>query len=135
MTIDESIESLLQQKQIIIEGFYARLLRQHQEVRPFFEAVNLSHQSTLLTMALIVVESHYSHGYAATRHYLHVLGHRHKLMGVKPAQFEGFRDCLLETLAEFLGTDWSNSLADAWAAALNKSVETMLEGYERDYTY
>lgn len=135
MTIEDSVESLLRQKQVVIEGFYKRLLSQHQEVRPFFEAVNLSHQATLLTMALIVVESHYSHDYAATRHYLHVLGHRHKVMGINPAHFELFRDCLLQTLSEFHEADWSPELADAWKAAMNKTVETMLEGYQRDYTY
>jgi hemoglobin-like flavoprotein len=86
-------------------------------------------------MALIVVESHFTHSYPATTHYLHVLGHRHHQSGIPPEHFPKFRDCLLETLAEFHAESWSPDLAAAWRAAIDLAAGTMLEGYERAYTY
>lgn len=135
MDIEQSVQQLLKQKQVVIERFYDIFLNRHPEVRPYFENVNLNHQATLLTMALIMVESHYSQSYPATTHYLHVLGHRHHQNGIKPEHFAKFRDCLLETLAEFHGDDWTTDLAHQWRQAVEKSVSTMLEGYERAYTY
>jgi hemoglobin-like flavoprotein len=135
MTISQSIEELLRHKQIIIELFYERLLTQHADFRPFFKGVNLQHQATLLTMALIVVESHYTHAYPATAHYLHVLGHRHHQNGIPPELFPKFRDCLLEILAEFHAENWTSELATGWREAIDRAAATMLEGYRQAYTY
>ena len=135
MDIAQSAQQLLKQKQVVIQKFYDIFLGRYPEVRPYFENVNLRHQATLLTMALIMVESHYSQSYPAITHYLHVLGHRHHQNGVKPEHFAKFRDCLLETLAEFHGEDWSAALAAQWQEAIDKAAGTMLEGYERPYTY
>lgn len=135
MTIFQSVEELLRHKQIVVELFYDRFLNRYPEVRPYFQEVNLEHQATLLTMALIAVEAHYTHSYPATTHYLHVLGHRHHERGIPPEHFPKFRDCLLETLGEFHAERWTAELARQWREAIDCAAATMLEGYQRDYTY
>lgn len=133
--IAESAQQLLNQKERVIPGFYERLFRRDPAIRRYFTNVNLHQQATLLTMALITVESHYTNSCPATDHYLNVLGYRHHLDGIDRADFTTFRDCLLETLAEFHQDDWSPQLAGQWRAALDRAIETMLLGYDREFVY
>lgn len=135
MQIGESIQLLLSHKEQVIETFYHRFLDRHREAQVYFEGVNVSHQATMLTMALLTVECHFSNAYPATEHYLRVLGHRHHDWGIPRDLYPAFRDCLLETLAEFHGSQWDADLSGAWRAALDQSIAVMLEGYEDEYIY
>ena len=135
MDITGSVQTILGRKEIVIRRFYDLFLNRHPEAQPYFEGVNLEHQATLLTMALIMIESHYSHEYPATEHYLKVLGHRHHHDAIPPELFPKFRDCLIETLSEVHGEEWDDVLAGHWRAAIDKATSTMLEGYKRPYTF
>ncbi|GAB4161276.1 MAG: hypothetical protein Tsb009_38540 [Planctomycetaceae bacterium] len=135
MTLDDSVQALLSEKESVIENFYERFLRKNPEAEHHFRGVDLRQQSVMLTMALVTVENHYAHRYPATEHYLHVLGHRHHLGNIPPKLFNEFRDCLLETLAEFHTNDWDNHLASEWKKALDATIRTMLEGYRQAYIY
>ena len=135
MRIAESVQRILSQKEPVVERFYELFLNRHQDARNYFADVDMRRQSILLTMALITIESHCSHSYPATEHYLKVLGHRHHEMGVEPGLYPKFRDCLIEALDNFHGDDWDEGLAMQWREAIEKATATMLEGYERDYIY
>ena len=135
MQIEESLQRILSQKELVIERFYQRFLERNTDVRKHFAAVNMKQQSVMLTMALMTVEGYFRYSYPAIEHYLKVLGHRHHEMGVKPELYPKFRDCLLETLAEFHGGGWDEALSDQWREAIDKATHTMLEGYERAYIY
>ena len=135
MQLDASLQQILSQKDLVAEHFYELFLDRHADVRRLFAAVDMKHQSVMLTMALMMVEAHYSHSYPATEHYLKVLGHRHHQMGVKPELYVKFRDCLLAALEVFHADDWDQHLAGQWRKAIEKATATMLEGYERDYIY
>lgn len=135
MTISESIEALLSSKDRVVEGFYERLLAAHPDLRRHFESIDLRAQASIVTMALLAVEGFYTNRFAATEHYLHVLGHRHYHDGIEPQDLNKFRDIMLLTLQEFHCNDWTTALHDQWRAALDLTITTMLEGYERAYIY
>ena len=135
MQIDESLQRILSQKDLVIERFYERFLEGNADVRKHFAAVDMKQQSVMLTMALIMVESHYSYSYPATEHYLKVLGDRHHEMGVKPELYPKFRDCLLQAIEQFHADDWNEHLAAQWRDALDQATNTMLKGYKRAYIY
>lgn len=135
MTFDESVRFLLSQKTAVIESFYDRFLSRHEQARRLFDGVDLRQQAVMLTMALVSVENHHTHQYPATEHYLRVLGHRHHLGTVPPEMYPHFRDCLMETLGEIHADEWTDDLSQQWKQALDSTVQTMLEGYERPYIY
>ncbi len=135
MTVEQSVHELLAQKETVIRLFYDTFLTQHPDVCKYFDTIDLDQQAITLTMALVMVENHFSHAYPATRHYLMVLGHRHHVSGIPADLFPKFCDCLLKTLETFYGSAWEAELAAQWGGALEKASRTMLEGYQRPYVY
>lgn len=135
MTLEESLEHLLSQKDSIIQRFYERFLAAHPEVQSLFAQVDLKRQAAMLTMALVVVEANARKSYPAIDHYLLVLGNRHRHIGVSPELFPVFRDLLLETIAGSQQEFWSEDLAAAWRDAFDKVTAKMLEGYEGEHPF
>lgn len=135
MTLEESLADLLSQKKPVVRAFYDRFLADVPEAARLFEGVDLKQQSLMLTMSLIVVEAHARNDFASTLHYLHVLGDRHREWGVPQEVFPKFRDCLIETLAEWHNSDWSADLEDAWRKAIDRAIIAMLEGYAGDFPF
>lgn len=135
MQIEQSVEVLLQKKTVVISEFYDLFLNRHPEIAKQFEGINVHHQATMLTMALMMVEAFYSHNYPAAEHYLKVLGSRHRHYGAAIEDFPKFRDCLLETLASIHGDGWDEELATQWREAIDKATSTMALGYEEEYIF
>lgn len=135
MQIDESLEQILNQKHIVIHDFYTKFLATHPDLAGLFKDVNLKEQSTMLTMALIIVEAFYANTYPAARNYLRVLGSRHAGYGVKATDLPKFRDCLVETLAAFHGSDWNESLGNQWMNAIDKSIAEVIVGLQGDFVF
>jgi hemoglobin-like flavoprotein len=134
MDIRESLNRILQQKQAVADLFYVAFLEHDPEVQREFAGVNMMHQAVLLTMALMVMERHYTGSYPATEAYLKYLGTRHHDRGVAPEFYPKFRDALLLTLERFHGEDWNGPLAAQWRGAIDLAWEAMLEGYKHHFT-
>ncbi len=134
MDISQSVQSLLQSKERVIEKFYRRLLEKHPELSPHFENRDLMVQASMLTMALVSVEAFFFHRFPATEHYLKVLGYRHAQTGVQIGDYPKFSQVLLEILAEFHANNWNAELAEQWQQALDVAIETMKHGYDETYT-
>lgn len=133
MDIQESVHNLLAHQEAVSERFYARLLDQHPEFRSYFHDVEMKRQAVLLGMTLLLVGHHYVHRYPTSESYLQILGHRHQTRKGIPAEAYGpFRDCLLETLADFHGDAWDDELARQWTEAVDLAGRTMLVGYDQD---
>jgi len=135
MDITASVETILSRKDVMADLFYQIFLDRYPDIRKFFVQVDLQQQAVMLTMALMVVEHHFTRSYPATEHYLKVLGHRHHEYGIPPEIYPGFCDCLLETLEQFHGNQWDVPLADQWREALTGATAAMLEGYQKPYIY
>ena len=133
MEIHESIQKILGHQEIVADLFYQTFLGRHPEIRPYFEGVDMKRQAVLLTMTLMLIEHHFLHGYPATEKYLKLLGRQHHERRKIPAEaFVPFRVCMLDTLSQFHGAEWSDDLAAQWHQAIDRAAQTMLEGYAPD---
>jgi hemoglobin-like flavoprotein len=135
MAIEESVQRLLAEKETVVRLFYERFLAEDPRVRQYFVDTDLEQQAIVVTTALVMVESYFSHAYPAARLYLKVLGHRHHLRQIPADLYPKFCECLLKTLAEFHQDDWNVELSTEWRDALEIASRAMLEGYKRPYVY
>jgi hemoglobin-like flavoprotein len=134
MDIQESMRRILEQRDGLAEPFfYAVFFDQSPEVMAHFRGVNLKQQAVLLTVALMVVERHYTRPCPTTEMYLKYLGTKHHSRGIEPELYPNFRDALLATLEEFHGRDWDLLLARQWGEAIDRAATTMLEGYKERF--
>lgn len=129
MTIHENLQHILDQRDDVAMLFYETLFARHPELKPYFKDVNLKHLAAQLTMALMVVERHHSHGDPSTALYLKYLGHKHHLRQIPETVYSLWIDCLLETFAQVQGPQWNPDLAKEWRTAFERAVEAMLVGY------
>jgi hypothetical protein len=58
MKLEDSLREVLAQKELVIEKFYATFLAEHPEARVYFERLDMTKQSLMLSAALIVSEAH-----------------------------------------------------------------------------
>jgi hemoglobin-like flavoprotein len=133
--IAESIQQILSREEVVTDLFYDIFLDRHPEVRQFFVRVNMQHQAAVLRMSLALIEHHYQQVTPAMREYLKVLGHRHAQRKIPVDHYPGFRDCLLETLHRFHGSDWTDSLEREWRVAIEAATAAMLQGYSGPATF
>jgi hemoglobin-like flavoprotein len=128
MDIQGSVGKILERGEVVAEVFYNKLFDRHPRFRAYFADVNLRRQAVLLTMALKLIEQHYSHDYPSIRSYLKILGHRHRERLNVPAElFSPFGDCLLMAIQEFHGSEWDQALEDQWRTAIDEAIALMLE--------
>jgi hemoglobin-like flavoprotein len=130
MNIQESIHCILERRDCFADLFYIVFLDEYPQVRQHFLDIDLKHQAVLLTMALMVIERHYSAQYPATRMYLKYLGAKHQKRGISADLYPSFRDALLATLERFHSSNWDTNLANEWSGAIDEGIATMLEAYE-----
>lgn len=135
MDITQSAGELLASKVRVTERFYSLLLSRHPELKVLFERRDMRMQATMLTMALASIESFYQHRFPATEHYFQVLGHRHFHAGVRLEDFGKFQSVLLEVLAEFHASDWTEDLARQWTEAFEVAAAKMQEGYRESFIF
>jgi hemoglobin-like flavoprotein len=129
MDIRDSVAELLRHEEAVTKLFYDSFLSRYPDVEQVFLNVHLGRQAVLLRMAIPIIQMHYEHQYAATRDYLELLGHKHKLRGVPADLYPDFRDCLLDTFETFHGEDWTPELEAEWSAAIETAADAMLAGY------
>ncbi len=130
MTLTESVSKILSQAGALTPRFYERFFDQVPEARPFFEATHMGHQAVVLRMALQMIEQFFTHGYEAIGEYLRLIGVKHRERGIPTELYSDWRETLLDTLEEFHGHEWDESLAEEWTGALNQSIDRMIEGYD-----
>ncbi len=129
MNLQESIDRILANESVALEGFYDRLFQKHPEYRALFEGKSLSAQTAMLTMALVAVKQAPELRPAASL-YLRALGVKHKKANVPTEAYQNFVGVLLEQIGEFHGPDWNHALAEQWRDALLRASGLMFQGYE-----
>lgn len=95
--------------------FYARLFREHPELRPMFSD-DMAKQKKHLVAALAMVVQNLRKPEQLTQA-LNDLGLRHIGYGVQRDQYPIVGQTLLATLAEITGDAWNDELQNAWADA------------------
>ena len=111
MTIQDSLRRVLEQRDDLAALFYEVFFDRHPDAKSYFKDVNLKYQTVLLTMALMVVESHFTNGYLATEQFLKYLGHKHQIRSVPPELYPKWIESLLAALEKFHGADWDAEAA------------------------
>lgn len=129
MDIAESGQAILNGNGTISRLFYEKYLDRYPEVGRFFLQTDMSQQAVMLRMALTMVEQYYRSRYKAMEDYLRIVGFRHKRRDIPPGLYADWRDCMLDALEDFHGSDWSDSLEQQWNEAVDLAVDRMLEGY------
>lgn len=103
--------------------FYARLFREHPELRPMFPD-DMSQQKKHLVAALALVVENLRNPETLTKA-LSDLGIRHIGYGTQRDQYPIVGQNLLATLAEVAGDAWNDELEKAWADAYG-AIQTII---------
>lgn len=107
--------------------FYEILFTRYPQARALFPANDLRPQQTMLRDALVAVMEHLEDAPWLTQT-LGELGRRHEGYGVTAPMYDWVGDSLLATLAEVAGEDWTEPMANAWAAAYGAIASLMQAG-------
>lgn len=130
MDIHNSLKAILDSDTLFGKTFYKTFFARCPEGKAHFEGIDMERQALVLTMALTLIEQHYTHGYAAVEQYLRHLGSRHKERAVPAALYPRWRDAMLSALESFHGDDWNDALAGQWREAIDGVSDSMLFGYD-----
>jgi hemoglobin-like flavoprotein len=104
--------------------FYQKLFVKAPDVRPLFKP-DINEQATKLVTMI---------GYIVARlpqmnellPEVQRLGKRHADYGTEAVHYEAVGQCLIETLREGLGNDWTPEVQDAWITAYNTLKNAMI---------
>jgi len=116
LELQRSLDYLLQNEEEFANQFYTRVFEKAPEARALFKH-NMTSQGRLLTHMLAGIvyslsrPEHLSLG-------LKLLGESHSRYGVLEEHYPVVLSCLLETIKENLGENYSPQLIDAWEKAL-----------------
>lgn len=133
MDISKSLKEVMNSKELLGASFYDVFFGRHPEVQDYFGGIDMQRQALVLTMALMLVERYYLTSFLATERFLQYLGTQHKDRGIPRELYPDWIAAMLATLERFHGKDWDEALARQWREALEKAVDKMLEGYEKEY--
>jgi hemoglobin-like flavoprotein len=125
----ESLHLLLTREQVVTDLFYIKYLSRYPELAEHFIGVDMDQQAVLLRMALSVVHQYEEHRYLAAEQYLLVLGRKHARRNIPQDLYPEWRDCMLDTLEQVHGDDWSGGLEAEWTAAIETAIEVIRRGY------
>jgi hemoglobin-like flavoprotein len=129
MDIQQSLQRILEQKDVFADLFYLIFLDRYPDVREHFAGVNLKRQGVLLTMALLVIERNHAGAFPSTQQYLRYLGSKHNDRGIPPEAYPKFKKAFLAALERFHSKDWNAALAAEWSDAIDEAAKLMLDGY------
>ena len=131
MTIQESMQRILQSEDIFGEVFYKTFFARCPEAEAYFKGIDMKRQALSLTMTMTLIEQFYTNTYAAVRIYLQYLGMRHHDREIPPELYPKMLDAILESLEEFHGSDWDDNLSRQWHTAISLASQQMLKGYDQ----
>jgi hemoglobin-like flavoprotein len=128
--IHQSLKTILDSDTLFGEAFYKTFFERCPDAKQYFDGINMERQALVVTMALTLIEQHYTNGYSAVEQYLRHLGNRHKERHVPPPLYPQWRDAMLAVLEDFHGEDWGEALAGQWREAIDGVSDSMLFGYD-----
>jgi hemoglobin-like flavoprotein len=109
-------------------NFYERLFETDPSLKELF-GEDIMNQGRKLFDALATVIDNIDN-LANMRGMLHDMGARHAGYGVRADMYDTVGACLLGTIEEALGADYTPDTAAAWATVFNVIADTMLDGAE-----
>jgi len=129
----ESFKSISHFSSEVANRLYAKLFEKNADIKRLFASVRLREQHRMLAASLHYVVMNYEHA-GAVRNSLRRMGARHVGYGARPEHYRLFAECLIESLAETLGSEWTPQLDRIWREAIHTAIGIMLEAYEQEPT-
>ena len=129
--LEESFGKVAPQANEFVEGFYNNLFTDYPAAKPLFAHTNMGKQQKMLLESLVfVVENLREPGKLTGA--LEGLGARHVKYGALPEHYPLVGNSLLKTFGQFLGSDWTEEVQQAWVDAYGLITEVMLKGADYD---
>lgn len=132
--LEKSFEQVSAQAIEFSASFYQNLFRLHPELRDLFAQTSQAAQERKLIFSLAIIVENLRNP-DVLQSALRSLGARHVQIGTIRSHYPLVGQALLETLADYLGDDWTQNLAMAWTEAYDVIAATMLEGASNPRAY
>jgi hemoglobin-like flavoprotein len=123
----DSFGLVLERNDRVTARFYEILFERYPEVQRMFGRNSRPAQEKMLASALVAVVDHLEDA-AWLDGTLGALGRAHVGYGVTDEMYDIVGECLLATLAEVAGDDWSAEVEGAWTEAYGAIRDAMLAG-------
>ena len=122
-----SLELVVSRQPQVTQRFYAILFERYPDVEPLFSPNGRDAQAEMLQEAIMAVVDHVDDAeWLQTT--LTGMGAQHVSYGVTADMYPMVGECLIATLAEIAGDDWTPEIEQAWADAYGAISGLMLQG-------
>ena len=125
--LQQSFEKVKPHANEFVTSFYGNLFADYPDAKPLFAHTDMRTQGNKLLMSLVFVIDNLRKPGELTNA-LKGLGARHVKYGALPEHYPLVGNTLLKTFEEYLGTDWTPSVKQAWVDAYGLITEVMLDG-------
>jgi hemoglobin-like flavoprotein len=125
IALRSSFELVIERAPDLTVRFYEILFSRHPQVKPLFGRNSGRAQAEMLAGAIAAVIDHLEDAPWLART-LGGLGAKHVTYGVTAEMYPMVGECLLATLAEVAGSDWTPALEKAWTDAYGAITSLML---------
>ncbi len=125
--LNSSFALVVEREPELTARFYEHLFARHPDARPLFHRKEPRQQQKMLQEALVAVLDHLDDAPWLTET-LGALGAQHVEYGVTEPMYDWVGECLLATLEDVAGEDWSEELDEAWSDAYGAIRDLMLAG-------
>lgn len=119
-----SFDLVLEREPEVTKRFYGHLFTRYPQVRPLFSRGAPELQQKMLAEMLVAVVDHLEDAEWLVQN-LRALGVRHDDYGITPEMYPWVGECLLQTLSEIAGDQWTPEVAQAWTDAYGAIVSLM----------
>ena len=125
--LEQSFEKIKPQATEFVNSFYGNLFADYPDAKPLFVHTNMEQQGNKLLQSLILVIENLRKPDVLSDA-LKGLGARHVKYGALPEHYPLVGNTLLKTFEQYLGTDWTPEVKQAWVDAYGAISEIMLDG-------
>ena len=122
----DSIAQVAERERELREAFYSRLFGRFPAVKERFGAYSRNQQAQMMNQIIEAVYDSVDEDTSWLKDHLASLGSQHADWEVTEPMYRQLEDCLVEALAEILGTDWSPDLERTWRDRLRWVADAML---------
>ncbi|MGF1492998.1 MAG: globin family protein [Microcoleaceae cyanobacterium] len=125
--LEKSFDQVKPQANDFVTSFYENLFTMYPEAKPLFTTTDMEKQRAKLLGSLVLVVENLRKP-EALESALKGLGARHVKYGALPEHYPLVGNALLETFAQYLKSDWTPEVQQAWIDAYGAITNLMLEG-------
>lgn len=125
--LETSFEKIKPQANEFVESFYDNLFTANPEAKPLFAKANMAEQKQKLLASLVfIIENLQTPDLLKDR--LKGLGARHVQYGTLPEHYPLVGAALLTTFEQYLNSEWTPKVKQAWVDAYGVITTIMLDG-------